>query len=129
MSDSVQAGKSCKSMFLCRMEKQKKAERELKGFAKTEVLKPGEKTSVSIHIPWDGLSCYEEKSSVWLIEKGRYKLRMGTSSEETVCICELDVSEDIIYSICRSALGLKACNDGKLTFLKKNCLKRPGVAE
>ena len=48
---------------------------------------------------------------------------MGTSSEETVCICELDVSEDIIYSICRSALGLKACNDGKLTFLKKNCLK------
>lgn len=103
--------------------KTEKAERELKGFAKTEVLKPGEKTSVSIHIPWDGLSCYEEKSSVWLIEKGRYKLRMGTSSEETVCICELDVSEDIIYSICRSALGLKACNDGKLTFLKKNCLK------
>ena len=67
--------------------KTEKAERELKGFAKTEVLKPGEKTSVSIHIPWDGLSCYEEKSSVWLIEKGRYKLRMGTSSEETVCIC------------------------------------------
>ena len=34
-----------------------------------------------------------------------------------------DVYKRQIYSICRSALGLKACNDGKLTFLKKNCLK------
>lgn len=49
-----------------------KPERELKGFAKTPLLAPGETCEVSIFIPGDSLASFDEKTHAWVTEKGRY---------------------------------------------------------
>lgn len=49
-----------------------KPERELKGFAKTKELAPGESCTVTIHIAESSLSSYNEKTSSWETDPGKY---------------------------------------------------------
>ena len=115
------AGKEVVQLYVSMSDgKTERAEQELKGFEKTRLLKPGQEECVCIHISWDEFAYYDEKASEWLIEKGNYQIRMGNFSRQTVCICEIDVTEDIVVSVCSPALGLKACNVGKLSFLQKD---------
>lgn len=54
---------------------------ELKGFEKVN-LKPGQKSKVKIIIPMQDLAWYNEKISDWQVEKGNYKLMVGSSSRD-----------------------------------------------
>ena len=49
-----------------------KPERELKGFAKTPLLAPGETCEVTIFISKESLASYDESAKSWITEKGRY---------------------------------------------------------
>ena len=49
-----------------------KPERELKGFAKTPLLNPGETVEVDIFISKESLASYDESASSWITEKGNY---------------------------------------------------------
>lgn len=49
-----------------------KPERELKGFAKTNELAPGESCTVTIHIAESSLASYNEKTSRWETDPGKY---------------------------------------------------------
>ncbi len=49
-----------------------KPERELKGFAKTPELAPGESCTVSVFVPRESLASYNESRSVWVVDSGRY---------------------------------------------------------
>ena len=49
-----------------------KPERELKGFAKTPELAPGESCTVSIHVTKESLASYDESKSAWVIDSGKY---------------------------------------------------------
>lgn len=49
-----------------------KPERELKGFAKTPVLAPGESCEVEIFISRESLASYDESAGSWVTAKGRY---------------------------------------------------------
>lgn len=49
-----------------------KPERELKGFAKTKELAPGEGCTVTIHIAESSLASYNEKTSSWETDPGKY---------------------------------------------------------
>lgn len=49
-----------------------KPERELKGFAKTKELAPGENCTVKIHIAESSLASYNEKTSSWETDLGKY---------------------------------------------------------
>lgn len=49
-----------------------KPERELKGFAKTKELAPGESCTVTIHIAESSLASYNEKTSRWETDPGKY---------------------------------------------------------
>ena len=49
-----------------------KPERELKGFAKTPVLAPGESCEVEIFISKESLASYDESAGSWVTAKGRY---------------------------------------------------------
>lgn len=49
-----------------------KPERELKGFAKTPMLNPGESCDVTIFISRESLASYDEASGSWVTAKGRY---------------------------------------------------------
>ena len=49
-----------------------KPERELKGFAKTPELAPGESCTVSVFVPRESLASYNESRSAWVVDSGRY---------------------------------------------------------
>jgi beta-glucosidase len=50
-----------------------KPSRELKGFAKTPVLNPGETCTVEIFVSEESLASYDENAKKWVREKGRYR--------------------------------------------------------
>ncbi len=56
---------------------------ELKGYAKTETLKPGKKTTVKIDIPTNTLASYDESKAAWIMEAGDYLIRVGRDSRHT----------------------------------------------
>lgn len=58
-----------------------RAEKELKAFKKI-MIAPGETTSITLNIPVKDLAYYDVKTSKWIVEKGKYKLLVGTSSRD-----------------------------------------------
>lgn len=54
---------------------------ELKAFEKTTLLQPKEKQTLTFIIPIEDLAYYNESRSEWVIEKGEYTVKVGTSSE------------------------------------------------
>lgn len=90
---------------------------ELKGFAKTELLQPGEKQEQEMVIPWRELAVYQEDTACRVVEKGNYRLRLGSSSADTRVIALIEAEEDVVLERCHNRLGLRSCNRGKIEFL------------
>ena len=57
--------------------------KELKGYIKTTLLQPGEKQTVRFEIGDRGLASFNESKSAWIAEKGRYEIRIGSSSKNS----------------------------------------------
>jgi beta-glucosidase len=55
---------------------------ELRGFAKTKSLKPGESETVTFTLAPRDLASFDEASSSWLAEAGTYTVKIGASSED-----------------------------------------------
>ena len=59
-----------------------KPAQELKAFAKTRELKPGESQQLVMTIPVRDLASFDEAGSQWLAEDGQYTFRIGSSSRD-----------------------------------------------
>ncbi len=59
-----------------------KPERELKGFAKTGSLQPGESETVTIDIPYRTLASFNEAESQWQVEAGEYKVLVAKNAAD-----------------------------------------------
>lgn len=59
-----------------------KPSHELKGFAKTRELKPGEKQTLTIQIEKRELASFDEANSQWITEAGQYAFQIGASSRD-----------------------------------------------
>lgn len=59
-----------------------KPAQELKAFAKTRELNPGEQQTLTMQIPVRMLASFDEKNSQWLTEGGEYVFRIGASSRD-----------------------------------------------
>ena len=57
-----------------------KPERELKGFAKTPVLNPGESYNAEIFVSKESLASFDEAADSWKLEKGTYTFIAGKHS-------------------------------------------------
>ena len=57
-----------------------KPESELKGFAKTKTLAPGESETLTFKLTPRDLSSFVNEQSAWLAESGSYEVRIGASS-------------------------------------------------
>ena len=65
---------------------------ELKAFAKTRELKPGESQTLSMEIPVRDLASYDEQGAQWMADAGLYTLRIGASSRDIKCTATVKVA-------------------------------------
>jgi len=56
--------------------------RELKAFAKTHLLQPGDTAEFTLQIPVSDLRYWNETRSGWALEKGDYSIEVGASSRD-----------------------------------------------
>lgn len=80
-----------------------KPEKELRGFAKTSELSPGQSETVSISFDINDLASYDDKKSAWRRDAGKYVLLVGASSRDIRSKLPLEVSANL-----RSASGILA---------------------
>ena len=68
-----------------------KPAKELKGFAKTRNLKPGESEILTITIPSMSLASFDEAASEWKVDAGKYEFLLGRSSKDILQRATVDV--------------------------------------
>ena len=114
------AGKETVQAYLSAVTKTERPYQELKGFAKTGLMQPGEEQRLEISIPWRELAVYDEASACWILEKGSYLIRLGNSSAETKAAVLLEAAWDVVLERCHNRLGIQECNQGKVSFLSRS---------
>ena len=70
-----------------------KPAQELKAFAKTRELQPGESQTLTMTIPVRDLASFDEANSQWLTEAGTYTFRIGASSRDIKATASLALKE------------------------------------
>ena len=70
-----------------------KPAQELKAFAKTRELKPGESQTITMNLLLRDLASFDEANSQWLTEPGTYQFRFGFSSRDIKATLPLALKE------------------------------------
>ena len=71
-----------------------KPAQELKGFAKTQLLKPGESETLYFELNKRSLASFQSGSSAWVADKGDYQVRIGASSKDIRLKSSFNLHED-----------------------------------
>lgn len=69
---------------------------ELKNFAKTQLLQPGEVQTIKMEINASDLASFVPIESAWIAEKGNYEVRIGTSSRQIALTKSFKLNKTII---------------------------------
>jgi beta-glucosidase len=72
---------------------------ELKGFAKTKLLAPGESQSVSFDLDARQLASFDQERSSWIAEAGDYTVKIGASSR--------DIKQSAIFNLAADSIVKK----------------------
>lgn len=116
------AGKEVVQVYISKSDPQAGLEhpyQELKGFAKTSLLEPGESQKLEIRIRWRELAVYCEESAAWIIEAGDYIFRLGNSSRDTSPVETIHIETEILAEQCTNRLCISECNRDKIQFLSQ----------
>ncbi len=68
-----------------------KPEKELKSFAKTKELKPGESETVTMTVKASDLASFDENASAWVVDAGTYDFLIGASAADIKASLQADV--------------------------------------
>ena len=69
-----------------------KPDKELKAFAKTKELQPGETATVTLTVKAADLASFDEAASAWVVDAGQYKFLVGASSRDIKAELKADVA-------------------------------------
>lgn len=73
-----------------------KPAQELKGFGKTQLLKPGESEELTFELDERSLASFWSGISSWVADKGIYEVRIGASSKDIRLKTTFNLSEEIV---------------------------------
>lgn len=65
--------------------------RELKAFAKTDELRPGESQTVTLVVKNEDLASFDEAQSAWVVDEGTYNFLVGASSRDIKAGLEAEI--------------------------------------
>ncbi len=78
---------------------------ELKAFRKVH-LEAGERTTLMFHLPRRAFAAYDDRVSAWLVESGRFEIRIGASSRDIRSRALVDIaSADVVAPLNNPALA------------------------
>jgi beta-glucosidase len=69
--------------------------KELKGFAKTKELKPGESEVITLTVNAADFASFDDAASAWITPAGKYKLLVGASSEDIKNTLTINVAQPL----------------------------------
>jgi len=72
-----------------------KPESELKAFAKTKLLQPGESQTLTFIIDRMSLASFDASTSSWIADAGRYTVKIGTSSKDIKQTATFDLRRNL----------------------------------
>jgi beta-glucosidase len=78
---------------------------ELKGFAKTRLLKPGESQTLTFTINAKALASYETKREAWIADAGNYTLSIGASSKDIKATVKFKLAKELLVEKDEEALA------------------------
>jgi beta-glucosidase len=78
---------------------------ELKGFAKTRLLKPGELQTLTFTINAKALASYDTKREAWVAEGGNYTLSIGASSKAIKGTAKFKLAKEMVVEKDEQALA------------------------
>ena len=73
-----------------------KPRQELKGFAKTKLLQPGEAQTLTVAIPTESFASYDTAGAAFVMEKGDYVIRIGSDSRHTTAAAVLRLDGEAV---------------------------------
>lgn len=111
------AGKEVTELYLSAPHKSMdKPSEELKGFAKTRPLKPGESQTLTFTLDAKALASFNTAQSAWVADAGEYKVKVGASSENIKLEKPFNLAKSITVEKVHKALAPQV----KIEDLKSN---------
>jgi beta-glucosidase len=99
------AGKEVVQLYLSAPAKSMdKPVQELKGFAKTGLLKPGASQTITFTLNGNDLASFDTAQSAWIADSGEYTVKIGTSSEDSKLTKSFKLAKDILVEKTHKAL-------------------------
>lgn len=77
---------------------------ELKAFAKTNLLKPGQTQTIEFELGPKDLASFDANTSSWIIEQGEYSIKVGSSSQDLPMQGGFTVRNEVVVEKCNKVL-------------------------
>jgi len=84
--------------------KLEKPSAELKGFAKTGLLKPGQSEKITFTIKAEDLASFNTNESSWIADSGNYTVKVGASSLDIKQTASFNLAKPVITEKCNKVL-------------------------
>lgn len=91
----------------------------LKAVEKTKLLCSNERQELVLKVNLEELASVDEERNAYIMEKGEYSILLGTNCQETVCVVDAVLDEEILVRPLIADIGLNGANKGKIDFLKQ----------
>ncbi|MBL0355709.1 MAG: glycoside hydrolase family 3 C-terminal domain-containing protein [Chitinophagaceae bacterium] len=102
------AGKEAVQLYLSAPgTKLAKPQEELKAFAKTGLLKPGQKQTIRFVINAKDLASFDTESSSWVADAGKYTVKAGASSSDIKQSASFTLAKSLVVEKCHKVLAPK----------------------
>ena len=120
-NDGTLAGREIVQIFVTKPEAMMEhAALELAGFAKTEMLDPGQSETVSIVITTDALESYDQKNSRYVIDGGEYIFSLAASAQDVRATKSVSLDPAVLRDVTSIALP-----DTEFDYIQKTTYEIP----